>query len=193
MNILKCTQFGNPILRDIAYPVAKDRIMAPQTQELIANMRYTLEHKQRGVGLAAPQVGESLALSVVRIRSLPHRPELEPLDLVIINPHISEYIGEPEPKWEGCVSSAPTVQGGLFAKVPRHSKIVVSYYDEHAQFIEKEYEGLAAHVIQHEVDHLNGILFVDRVEDTSTYLTYSEYQNQIVKPLKKRQAKAGVA
>ncbi len=83
--------------------------------------------------------------------------------------------------WEGCISAGSNGTADLFAQAMRHSKVTVSYLDEHAQTQEKTFTDLAAHVIQHEVDHLNGILFVDRVEDTTTFMTYKEYMKRVKK------------
>jgi peptide deformylase len=77
--------------------------------------------------------------------------------------------------WEGCISSGAG-KAGLFAKVPRYEKIELEYLDESAVSHKKVFSGLVAHVIQHEVDHLNGILFVDKVKDSTTFMTYSEYR-----------------
>jgi len=77
------------------------------------------------------------------------------------------------------VAGSGSVKANLFAKVPRYKKIELEYFDEHAIKQTRVFKGLAAHVIQHEVDHLNGILFVDKVKDTSTYMTYKEYKKMM--------------
>ncbi len=143
-------------------------------------MKQTLSTLKLGIGLAAPRVGEGIALAVIAIQPTKHRPEVELFDLVIINPAISQTFGRRKQQWEGCISTGPG-KTGLFAKVPRYSKISVNFTDEHGRWQQKSFEGLAAHVIQHEVDHLNGILFVDRVKDTSSYMTYREYVRRVVK------------
>ena len=120
-------------------------------------------------------MGESLAIAVVNIQKTPIRLEVEDFELTIINPKITETFGYRQQMWEGCISSGQK-ENGLFAKVPRYKKIALEYYDEKAQKHTKVFEGLPAHVIQHEVDHLNGVLFVDRVKDTRTYMTYTEYK-----------------
>lgn len=138
-------------------------------------MRHTLLSKKLGIGLAAPQVGRNLALAVICVRPLPHRLEIESFDLVIINPVIEQGLARKQSLWEGCISA------GICALVPRYKKVRVKYYDEQAKLHNKEYKGLQAQVIQHEIDHLNGILFVDRVKDTKTYMTFTEYKKRIVK------------
>lgn len=147
-------------------------------------MHYTLSTLKLGIGLAAPQVGEGIALSLIAIQSTEHRPEVEPFDLVIINPEISQTFGRKKHLWEGCIS-AGAGRAGLFAKVPRYPKIKLKYLDEKGVQRHKIFTDLPAHVIQHEVDHLNGILFVDKVKDTTSYMTYREY----VKHLGKKSSK----
>lgn len=179
MKELRRTQFGNPILRNSTAQIKPEQITSPNIQQLIANMQYTLSKKKLGVGLAAPQVGKSLALAVIAIQQTKHRPNVKPFDLVIINPEITDYIGNQESLWEGCISAGSSGQADLFAKVPRYKRVKLKYWDETGKLHHRIFSGLKAHVIQHEVDHLNGILFVDRVEDTKTFMTYNEYVKQI--------------
>lgn len=94
---LELTRFGNPILRQVARRLEVDEITSEETQQLIADMKRLLVENKYGVGLAASQVGRSLALSAIGIKPTPTRPELEPFETVIINPEIIEYHGEPEP------------------------------------------------------------------------------------------------
>ncbi len=179
MKILKRTQFGDPILREVAAHVPVSKISSTQIQQLIANMKYTLLKKELGIGLAAPQIGQSLALAVVAIRKSQTRPQAEAFDLVLINPVITEAVGKRAQLWEGCISAGSYGKADLFAKVPRFKKIRIKYYDEHGRQHHKYYEGLPAHALQHEVDHLHGILFVDRVKDTRSYMTHKEYVKHI--------------
>lgn len=172
--MIKITQFGNPILRQKANSVKADQILGEDTQMLIKDLHNILVTKKLGVGLAAPQVGVSLAVAVVHIQPTEHRPEVEELNINLINPKLIRTFGSRKQMWEGCISSGAG-KAGLFARVPRYSKIEVEFYDETAQKRKKIYEGLAAHVIQHEIDHLEGVLFVDRVTDTKSYMTYTEY------------------
>lgn len=177
---LKRVEFGNPILRAKARSLSLAEISSRQTQALIKNMHLTLSSLQLGIGLAAPQVGEGVALAVIVIRPTPHRPDVEQFELVLINPEITNTYGIKKQMWEGCISSGKG-RTGLFAKVPRFNKIKVKFLDEQGRQHHKEYKGLEAHVIQHETDHLNGILFVDKVKDTTSYMTYSEYMKQMKK------------
>lgn len=180
MKPLKLIQFGNPVLRETSKSLGKTEIHSSKVKELIKAMRYTLMSQKLGVGLAAPQVGQGLALAIVVIQPTAHRPDVEPFQSVLINPVITQTFGHKKQLWEGCISSGKG-QAGLFAKVPRYSKIKVKFTDETGKQYHQEFTGLPAHVIQHEVDHLNNVLFVDRVKDTTSYMTYGEYLKRISK------------
>lgn len=177
---LRRAQFGDPILRQTARLLAKPEVLSGKIQHLIEDMQNTLTTLKLGVGLAAPQVGERLAMAVIVIQPTKHRPKVEPFSLVLINPEITETFGRKKQMWEGCISTGPG-KAGLFAKVPRHTKIKLKYMDEKAVQHNQIYKDLPAQVIQHELDHLNGILFVDRVKDTKTYMTYQEYVKHVAK------------
>lgn len=178
--LLKITRFGNPILREVARKLTKGEIMSEYIQNLITDIRYTAEKEQYGVGMAAPQVCESIALSMVAIKPTPTRPNLERFETVLINPEILETYGDKVPMWEGCMSCG-TGDDILYAQVPRYKSIKLKWLDEHANEREEVLEGFTAHVAQHETDHTNGILFVDRVEDPKTFMTADEYRKRIVK------------
>jgi peptide deformylase len=173
--ILRATRFGNPILRETARKLEPDEILSDEIQTLIENMYYTLREKQYGVGLAAPQIGVSIALSVVGIKPTPTRPDLEVFNTVLINPIVVETYGRRKQMWEGCVSSGEA-ENTLYAKVPRYKSIRLKWLDEKAVEHDEVLNGFVAHVAQHETDHLNGILFVDRVKNTKTYMLADEYK-----------------
>jgi len=176
--ILTITRFGNPVLRRVAQRLSVEEILAVTTQELISSMFELLRSDNYGVGLAAPQVGKSLALSTIGIKPTPNRPDLERFDTVIINPSY-EGLGRRFAMWEGCISCG-TGNNTLYAKVPRFRKIQASWQDtqgkEHSQIL----EGFVAHVLQHETDHLNGVLFIDKIKDTKTVMMADEYRKRIV-------------
>ncbi len=178
MKILRRTQFGNPVLRQIARRLERDEILSEPIQALIADMYHTLDKKKYGIGLAAPQVGHSLAVSVIHIRKLPWRPNVEEADLIIINPEIITTYGRRSGMWEGCISFCGDQKEFPYAKALRWKKIRIKYLDEQAKPHEKDFDGLLGHVLQHETDHLNGVLFVDRVRDTKSYVTLSEYNKR---------------
>lgn len=181
--VLRRTQFGNPVLRGKARPLAVDQIKSSEIQELIANMRHTLTSEKLGIGLAAPQVGQDLSLAVIAIQPTELRPKIKTFDLVLINPEITQYVGRKKAMWEGCISAGPG-KAGLFAKVPRYAEVKVRYDDEAGKPRHRSFKGLRAHVVQHEVDHLNGVLFVDKVTDTKSYMTYAEYLKRVKKKSK---------
>lgn len=173
MQTLEKTEFGNPILRKIASQLSTEEIKSEKIQTLIEDMHYTLTHKKFGVGLAAPQIGESIALIVIDVQPTDYRPNLEPFSATLINPKIVKTFGVKTPMYEGCLSSGAEP---LMAKVPRYKKIEVQYLDENAEQQTRIFEGMSAHVAQHEIDHINGILFVDKVEDPKTYISFNEYK-----------------
>lgn len=168
--ILRRTEFGNPILRTISRRLSDEEIRSNNIQQLIEDMYYTLEHRKYGVGIAAPQVGRNLAISTIDTKPTPTRPDLVRQQLTIINPEIIKTYGDKIEEWEGCISGTE-----LYAKVPRYKRVRLRWHDEQAHVHEQDFDGFLAHAIQHEVDHLNGILFVDKVEDTKSYKTFKEY------------------
>jgi peptide deformylase len=177
--ILSVTRFGNPVLRETAHRLSVEEILSSDVQKLIENMRYTLVEKKYGVGIAAPQVGESIALSVIGIKPTPNRPELEPFDTVLINPEIIETLGDSVDAWEGCVSCG-TDDDILFAQLPRYKELKVRWLDERAKNREEIIGGFVAQVVQHETDHLNGVLFVDHVTDPTSFMMADEYRKRII-------------
>lgn len=185
---MKIIEFGHPLLRQKAKTLSEKEIRSLKVQKLIKEMQEFLVPKKMGVGLAAPQVGEGLSLAVISIRPVKNRKDVEEFDLVIINPKIVRMFGKRRQEWEGCISGG-ALRSGLFAKVPRYKKIELEYRDEKGRKHQEIFDGLPAHVIQHEVDHLNGILFVDKVKDTKTFRTYSEYI-KLVKEQRKKTKKS---
>lgn len=178
MQILKLTRFGNPILRARARHLSVDEVKSDKVKMLIADIRYTNQKKEYGMGIAAPQVGESVALSVIGIKPTPTRPNLEVFEQVIINPTY-QGVGRRAGMWEGCQSCGEG-ENILFGMVPRYGKIKATWHDEHGVYHNETIAGFTAHVFQHETDHLNGILFVDKVKDPNTYMMADEYRKRIV-------------
>ena len=166
-------QLGNPVLRQVAKPVAIGQ--DPNLQPFIDRLLMTVK-ESNGVGLAAPQMGASLCLLVVASRPnprYPNAPEMEPIPM--INPRIVSCSEEQVKGWEGCLS-VPGIRG----LVPRHQTVVVEYYDRAGQLIIQELTGFVARIFQHEYDHLQGLVFLDRVESTQDLMTEHEYQQQII-------------
>ena len=176
---LKCTQFGNPILRQKAKLLTQKQIQAKSTQNLIANMRHTMISKGYGVALAAPQVAKSIALFIIAIKPNKNHHTRKTENKVCINPVIIKTNGKKQPMWEGCMSLGEG-DTTLFGQTHRWPKLKVRYIDENGIEVFEELDGLEAHVFQHEYDHLQGILFVDKVKDTKTYMTIAEYQKRIL-------------
>lgn len=177
--ILLISRFGNPVLRQKARRLSISEIGSDKIQQLIANIRYTNQTKEYGVGLAAPQIGQSIALSVIGIKPTPTRPNLEIFDQVIINPSY-EGIGRRSSMWEGC-QSCGSGDDVLYAKALRYKKIRASWYDENGSHHDEVLTEFVAHVFQHETDHVDGILFVDRVRDSRTFMMADEFYKRIVK------------
>ncbi len=174
MKILPRTQFGDPILRKKAEKVTESKIRDLKFQALIKQMFFTMR-RSGGVGLAAPQIGIPLQLAVLRVNKTPIRPHVKSLPpTVIINPEIIKTTEETENDWEGCLS-LPKVRG----LVPRYKKIKVRYTDENSKTQIREFDGFIARVFQHEIDHLNGTVYVDRMEDMKTLMTFQEFKKRI--------------
>jgi peptide deformylase len=147
--------YGSPILRQMARAIETDY---PNLPALVNDMFDTM-YKADGMGLAAPQIGKSVRIFVVDATSLQEdEPEMKDFKKVFINPEILHLDGEMVIMNEGCLSLPK-----LREDVERHNKIRIRYLDENFKEYEEEFEGLKARVIQHEYDHLQGILFVDRI------------------------------
>jgi len=165
-------QLGNPQLREKAEPIAN--VQDPQIQKLINEMLFTLR-EGKGVGLAAPQVGRSLQLIIIASHPndrYPHAPLMEPT--AMINPRIVSHTEEVEKGWEGCLS-VPMIRG----LVPRYRQVVVEYCDRQGNQQIKELDGFVARVFQHEYDHLEGKVFLDRVESNLDLVSESEYYSAL--------------
>lgn len=173
--ILPLRQVGDPILRGKMRRLDADEICSSEMQQLIADIKHTVAKKQYGVGLAAPQVGRPIALSVIAIKPTPNRPDLEPFERMIINPKY-KGIGKTVGMWEGCASG---IDGQIFAQAQRYKKITAEWDDESGKHHSAELSGFVAHVFQHETDHLNGILFFERVTDPTTYMMAEEYRKRV--------------
>lgn len=177
--LLKLRRIGDPVLRKIAKELTDVEIASMTIQTLIADIRYTNKVKRYGVGLAAPQVGKSVALSVIGIKPTPTRPDLELFDSVIINPTY-KGLGDTKGMWEGC-QSCGSGDDILYAQAARYETVTASWHDEMAQLHEEQLSGFVAHVFQHETDHLKGILFVDKIIDTRSMMMADEYRKRIIK------------
>jgi len=166
MSILKVARMGHPVLRQRARALERAEIGSAVLQKLIDDMIETMV-EYHGVGLAAPQVHEPLRLFVATLDDEDVRP------IAIVNPEITPVGADVEEDWEGCLS-IPDIRG----RVPRAREITVRAWDRHGERIELHARNYPARVIQHETDHLDGILFFDRMRsfDSLTFLDeYSRY------------------
>ncbi len=152
---LPIVAFGHPVLRKVSQEIEKDY---PNLNELIDNMFETM-YSSNGVGLAAPQVNLSIRLFIVDASPYgEEKPELKEFKKVFINAHIIEEEGEEWDFSEGCLSIPD-----IHEDVSRKPRIRIQYFDPDFNYHDERYEGIPARIIQHEYDHLDGILFVDRI------------------------------
>ena len=165
------TQVGSPVIRMRAKEVSNPK--AESTKQIVKNLVDSMRYHDL-VGMAGPQIGKGVRIFVTEVRKTKFRKgttiKKDPLR-IFINPKIISVSRREISGWEGCGS---VVSGGLFGKVERPASVVVKAFDEKGNTFKLEAEGLLARVIQHEVDHLNGIVFVDKA-DTKTYMERSEY------------------
>jgi peptide deformylase len=166
MSILKVARMGHPVLRRPARPIDKSDIKSPLFQKLVDDMLETM-HEYHGVGLAAPQVHEGLRVFVAM---LDDEPDATSDAHVIINPQITPVTDAKEEGWEGCLS-IPDIRG----MVPRHVDINVRALDRHGKTIDLRLKNFPARVAQHETDHLDGILFFDRMRSMETLTFLDEF------------------
>jgi len=167
MAILKVAVLGNPILRVPAEPIKN--VQAPEIQRLIDDMLETMR-EYRGIGLAAPQVHRSLQLAVIEEGE--HLPEeiAKSGPLVLINPRIAPTGSRTEEDWEGCLS-VPNLRG----MVARHSAVEVEALDRRSRPLRFPAKSFFARVVQHECDHLNATVFLDRMQSFETLAFLDEY------------------
>lgn len=167
--ILEISELGHPILRERASEVAN--IESEDIQNFIDDLIETCIDSN-GVGIAAPQVYESKRIFIISSKPnprYPNAPEMGPLAL--INPEITSTSEEKEKDWEGCLS-IPGIRG----LVPRHRTIKVKYQTRDGEEVEDEFSDFIARIFQHELDHLDGIVFLDRMESNKELVTEKEYQ-----------------
>lgn len=171
MSVRAITTVGNPVLRQRAPEIPPAQISSPEVQRLIDHLIDTMR-EAGGAGLAANQVGELQRVAVAEVRAnhprYPYKPQI-PLT-VFINPRIEFLDDDIELINEGCLS-IPNLRGA----VPRHMHIRVTYLDRDGAERSEVKRGLTAGTFQHEVDHLDGILLLDRVTDPATFTTWQDF------------------
>lgn len=170
MTLRKIAHLGHPVLRRPAREVGLTELQSEETQRLIDDMIET-KRDAHGAGIAAPQVHEPVRIAVIEVIDNPRYPYKPPAGLsVIVNP-VLEYLGdETYMNNEGCLS-VPGMRGELRRRVA----VRVSALDRHGTPFVTEVRGLTAGTYQHEVDHLDGVVFLDRVEDTRTLATWEQF------------------
>lgn len=161
-------QLGDEVLRRQADTVTD--VHSPEVKQVIADMKATLADSS-GVGIAAPQIGESLCIVIIASRPTPRYPEAPTMGpVVMINPSYQATDQQQEKDWEGCLSIP-----GVRALVPRYRALRVEYLDEDGKQSELLLEAFPARIFQHEADHLQGMVYLDRVEDNRDIIAESEY------------------
>ena len=176
MALLKIAKMGNPILRKISEPVSKKEIQTADFQRFIDDMIETMRDED-GLGLAAPQVHVSKQVVVIESLDDDRTPEAPPFPLlVLINPVFKYLSKELRTGWEGCLSL-----DNLRGKVPRSRAVKLEALDRNGNTVVLDWEEFPAVVLQHEIDHLRGHLFVDRMKDMSTLTRLGEFHRYWIK------------
>jgi peptide deformylase len=162
---------GDPVLRTPAADVAPAFLRSPELDRLIADLVDTMR-AEGGIGIAAPQIGESLRAAIIEIAPDSTRyPDMQPFPLTLfVNPCIHVLDATEQSFWEGCLSVP-----GLRGYVPRPRRVRVDYLNAKGAAESLTADGFLATVLQHELDHLDGVLFVDRVRDTTRLTTLENY------------------
>ncbi|HEV3182164.1 MAG TPA: peptide deformylase [Steroidobacteraceae bacterium] len=157
MAIRPVLKMGEPLLLRVAAPVTR---FDAELQALIADMDDTMRALS-GAGIAAPQIGVSARVVIFELKDNPRYPHIEPVPYtVLVNPLVTPLTAEQDEGWEGCLSVP-----GMRGLVPRYRRLRYRGFDQHGAPIDRTVEGFHARVVQHEVDHLDGILFPQRVRD----------------------------
>lgn len=162
MTVRAVLKMGDPLLLQVAQPV--ERFDTPELAALLGDMRETMA-ALNGAGLAAPQIGISEQVVIFGVERNPRYPQAEEVPYtVLINPQLEPLTQEMEEGWEGCLSVP-----GMRGLVPRYTKLRYRGFDERGQPIDRTVTGFHARVVQHEVDHLNGILYPMRIRDLRNF------------------------
>lgn len=170
MTLLKIAQIGAPILREPARSLTPDELASDEVQTFIDDLIATMRDAN-GAGLAATQVYRSLRICALEVGNNPRYPYKPKIPLtILVNPVLTPTSDAMFDNFEGCLS-VPDLRG----VVPRHAEIRVQALDRHGKVIDHVAKGITAGTYQHEVDHLDGKLFIDRVADTTTLCTWKEF------------------
>ena len=171
MAVREILHVGNPLLREVSRPVTRDELASPEVQQLIDDLIDTM-HAANGAGIAAPQVGELVRIATIEVTSNPRYPYKPPIPLtVVVNPVVEPLDDEQVEINEGCLS-VPNMRGNVM----RWVNVRVRYWDRHGVEHDEVKRGLTAGTFQHELDHLDGLLFLDKVFDTRTLTTWEQFE-----------------
>jgi peptide deformylase len=173
MAILKVARIGHPVVRQPAREVSLDELRSPALQRLIDDMRQTM-YEYEGVGLAAPQIHEGLRLAVLEVPASDERTPSGIPFTVLVNPAVTPLGADTVDGWEGCLS-IPDLRG----HVPRFARLRLEALDREGQPFAVEAEGFHARVIQHECDHLDGRVYLDRMRDLRTLSFIKEFEDHV--------------
>ncbi len=170
MTILKIAQIGTPVLRERAREVSREEVGSPEFQQFVDDLVETMRDAQ-GAGLAAIQVYRPIRVVAIEVGDNPRYPYKPKVPLtILVNPVLTPLSEERFDNYEGCLS-VPDLRG----VVSRFAELRVQAWDRHGNAIDEEVRGITAGTFQHEVDHLDGKLFVDRVTDPTTFATWKEF------------------
>jgi len=162
---------GNPLLRQVSREVTKNELASAPMQTLIDDLIDTMR-AANGAGIAAPQIGELVRIATIEVNANPRYPYKPKIPLtVVVNPVVEFLDDELVDVNEGCLS-VPNMRGNVM----RHVNIRVRYWDRHGNEYDEVKRGLTAGTFQHELDHLDGVLFLDKVIDTTTLTTWEQFE-----------------
>ena len=171
MTVREILHVGNPLLRERSREVTRDELASPAMQQLIDDLIDTMR-AANGAGIAAPQIGELVRIATIEVTKNPRYPYKPPIPLtVVVNPVVEFLDDELVEVNEGCLS-VPNMRGNVM----RHVNIRVRYLDREGNEHDEVKRGLTAGTFQHELDHLDGVLFLDRVFDTTSLTTWEQFE-----------------
>ena len=171
MAVREILHVGNPLLRERSREITRDELASAETQQLIDDLVDTM-HAANGAGIAAPQIGELVRIATIEVTNNPRYPYKPPIPLtIVVNPVIEPLDDELVEINEGCLS-VPNMRGNVM----RFVNVRVQYLNRDGGEHDEVWRGLSAGTFQHECDHLDGLLFLDRVHDTRSLTTWDQFE-----------------
>jgi peptide deformylase len=171
VTVLPIVTVGHPVLRQRTREVSPEELATTETQQFIDDLIETMRHAN-GAGLAANQVGEPIRIAAIEVNDNPRYPYKPRIPLtIVVNPVIEPIDDEVVEINEGCLS-VPDLRGSVM----RHVNVRVRFLDRHGVVYDEVKRGLTAGTFQHECDHLDGVLFLDRVTDPTTFTTWAQFE-----------------